>query len=207
MADLRFSNESTIPEFLAALASPDDAHGSVAAAAVAAAMGASLVQMVAAVPGDDDDHGTMVSARAALVHIQQDLLETIETETAARLFAACRLPHTIKAERAEREHAIQIALRASTEMPLEVMRLCVLALQHAGTVAGRSRRTSFPDVTLAVALFEAAFDAARSSVEARLPILTDAAHAASLAERIAHLSQDASAAADVARSRVTLPPT
>jgi len=98
-------------------------------------------------------------------------------------------------------------LRASAEVPLEVMRLCVCALQHAEIVAGRSRRSTSPDVVLAVALFEAAFSATRASLEAKLPILMDAAHAASLAEQAARLSRDAAAAADAARSFVTVPPT
>ena len=207
MADLRFADESTIPELLAALASPDDAHGVIAAAAVAAAMGASLLQMVAALPPGDDERGALVKTGAALGALQQDLLETIETETAVKLFAACRLPHAIKSERAERERAIQVALRASTEVPLEVMRLCVSGLQHAETVAGRSRRTTSPDFVLAVALLEAAFNAARSSLEAKLPILTDAAHAASLADRVARFSEQAAAAADAAKSSATVPPT
>jgi formiminotetrahydrofolate cyclodeaminase len=206
MAELRFSHESTIPEFLAALASPDDAHGAVAAAAVAAAMGASLLQMVTALPHGDHDQAALVSTGAALVNIQQELLETVETETAVKLFAACRLPHAIRAERVERENAIQVALRASTEVSLEVMRLCVSALQQAEIVAGQSSRATSPDVALAAALFEAAVNAARSNLEAKLPVLTDAAHAMSLVEQIARLSQDAAVAADAVRSFVTVPP-
>ena len=207
MAHLQFSQDSTIPEFLAALASPTDPHGTLAAAAVAGAMGASVLQMVAAVPAGDADQVALVNTGTALAHIQQDLLDSVETETAVKLFAACRLPHTIKSERLERDKAIQVALRASTEVPLEVMRLCVRALQHAETVAGHSRRTASPDVLLAVALCEAAFNAARSTLEAKLPILTDASHAASLAEQVAILSQDAAAAVSASRSFVTIPPT
>jgi formiminotetrahydrofolate cyclodeaminase len=207
MANLQFSQDSTVPEFLAALASPTDPHGALAAAAVAGAMGASLLQMVAALPAGDDEEAALVSVGMALAHIQQDLLDSVETETAVKLFAACRLPHSIKSERLEREKAIQVALRASTEVPLEIMGLCVRALQHAKTVAGHSRRTTSADVTLAVALCEAAFNAARSTLEAKLPILTDASHAASLAEQVAILSQDAAAAISAARSLVTIPPT
>ena len=47
MAESRFPNEISIPEFLAALASPQGTHGAVSAAAVAGAMGVSLLQMVA----------------------------------------------------------------------------------------------------------------------------------------------------------------
>jgi formiminotetrahydrofolate cyclodeaminase len=210
MADLRFPNEGSIPEFLAALASPEDTHGALAAAAVAGAMGASLLQMIAALPRalpQDDDETTLVSAAAALLRIQEELLETLETETAVKLFAARNLPQANKAERVKRESAIQFALRAAAEVPLEVMRLCGRALQRAETVAGRSPRAASADVELGVALLEAAFSAARSNLEAKLPILTDAVHVTAIGEEVARLSHDAAAAAAAARTFVKVPPT
>ena len=54
---------------------------------------------------------------------------------------------------------------------------------------------------------EAAFNAARSNLEAKLPILTDAAHVTSIGEQVARLSDDAASAADVARSLVKVSPT
>ena len=87
------------------------------------------------------------------------------------------------------------------------MRLCGSALQRAETVASHSRRTASTDVELAVALLEAAFKAARSNLEAKLPSLTDAVQLTSLAEEVARLSHDATAAVDAAKSFVNVPPT
>ena len=210
MAELRFPNEGSIPEFLAALASPEDTHGALAAAAMAGAMGASLLQMVAALPQTlpraDDEPTALVRAIGALVRVQEELLETIETETAVKLFAARNMPQASKTERAERESAIQLALRAA-DVPLEIMRLCGRALQDAETVAGRSPRPASTDVELAVTLLETAFNAARSSLEVKLPILTDALHVTAIGEQLARLSHDTAAAADAARSFVKVPPT
>jgi len=211
MAELRFPNEGSIPEFLAALASPEDTHGALAAAAVAAAMGASLLQMVATLPHTlphaDDELTALVRAAAALGRVQEELLETIETETAVKLFAARNMPQASKAERAERESAIQLALRAAADVPLEIMRLCWRALQDAETVAGHSPRAASTEVELAVTLLETASSAARSNLEAKLPILTDAVHVTAIGEQIARLSHDTAAAAGAARSFVTVPPT
>ena len=210
MAQLRFPKEGSIPEFLAALASPEDAHGALAAAAVAGAMGASLLRMVAALPqtlsNGDDDPTALVSAAAALVRVQEELLETVETETAVKLFAARSLPKASRAERAKRESAIQFALRAAVDVPLEVMSLCERALRPAAAVAKRSPRAASTDVELAVAMLEAAFNAARSNLEAKLPILTDVAHVAAIGEQVARLSDDAASAADAARSLVKVSP-
>jgi methenyltetrahydrofolate cyclohydrolase len=211
MAQLRFPREGSIPEFLAALASPEDAHGVLAAAAIAGAMGASLLRMVAALPqalpDGDDDPTALVSAAAALARVQEELLETVETETAVKLFAARSLPKASRAERAARESAIQFAMHAAVDVPLEVMRLCERALHRAVVVARRSPRAASTDVEFAVALLAAAFNAARSNLEAKLPILTDAAHVTSIGEQVARLSDDAASAADAARSLVKVSPT
>ena len=210
MAQLRFPSEGSIPEFLSALASPEDTHGAVAAAAIAGAMGASLVQMVAALPqtlpDGDDNQTALVSAAAALGRVQEELLETVETETAVKLFTARKMPQASEAERVRREGAIQFALRATADVPLEVMRLCARALQRAETVAGCSPRAASADVELAVALLEAAFNGARSNLEAKLPSLTDAVRVTSIAEQVMRLSHDAAAAADAARLSVKVPP-
>ena len=211
MAQLRFPKEGSIPEFLAALASPEDAHGTLTAAAVAGAIGASLLRMVASLPqtrlDGDEDPTALVSASAALVRLQEELLETIETETAVKLFAARSLPRASRAEREKRESAIQLALRAAVDVPLEVMSLCERVLQRALAVARRSPRAASTDVEFAVAMLEAAFNAARSNLEAKLPILTDAAHVTSIGEQVARLSNDAVSAADAARSLVKVSPT
>ena len=104
MAQVRFPMEGSIPEFLAALASPEDAHGSLAAAAIAGAMGASLLRMVAALPrtlpSGDDDPTALVSAAAALVRVQEELLEScrfsptrgMSLRSASRLRVSATMP-------------------------------------------------------------------------------------------------------------------
>ena len=205
----RFPKEGSIPEFLAALASPDDAHGVLAAGAIAAAMGVALLQRTASLPhaladGNDQEH---VGAIATLVRIEEELLETVETQTLVNLFAARSLPQASQAEHETREKALQLALRAAADVPLEVMRLCVSALQRAETVAGRRGRGAAAEIELAVALLETAFNSARSNLEAKLPILTDTPHVAWVGEQVARLSHDASTAAKAVRCVTTVPPT
>ena len=57
----------------------------------------------------------LVEAATALTSVQQQL---IETETAVKLFAARRMPQASDAQRSERLAAIQLALRASADVPL-----------------------------------------------------------------------------------------
>jgi formiminotetrahydrofolate cyclodeaminase len=153
-----------------------------------------------------DDRTMLARTSTALGNVQAQLLETIETETAVKIFAAHSMPQGNDIQRTERETAIQIALRAAADVPLEVMRLSALALKHAETVAARSCLAASSDVELAVALLRVAFDGARSNLERKLSSLTDVVYTESIVDEIARLTDAAAASARVAKSRVQLPP-
>lgn len=210
MTHWRFPNETSIRDFLTALASADEAQGAVSASAVAGGMGVSLLLMVAALPqtrSDSIDERTLLLRTAtALNRVQEELLEAIETETFVKLTAARNMPHASEAERVERETAIQIALRAAADIPLEVMRLCVLGLKHAETVGGRSPRAAFADLQLAIALLHAGFNGARANLEAKLSSLTDVSFATSVVDEMVYLSDEAMTAWRRAESLVQVPP-
>ena len=108
-----------------------------------------------------------------LAEIQEQLLETVETETAVKVFAARNMPQASTTERSDRQAAIQLALRAAADVPLEVMRLSSSGLKQAQVVAAHSSRAASADVHLGAALLQAAFDGARSNLEGKLTSLTD----------------------------------
>src|SRR5688572_19648054 len=177
MAARQPGSDALIREFLTALASADSAQGAVSAAAVAGAMGTSLLLMVAALPttrsDSVDERTALMQAGAALGDLQEQLIETIETETVLKLFAARSMPQMNQAERSKREAAIQLALRASADVPLEVIRLCALGLKHAQMVAASSCRAARSEVELAIALLRVGLTGARSNLEGRLSSLID----------------------------------
>jgi len=210
MATSQLSSDTPIYEFLTALASADSAQGAVSASAVAGAMGTSLRIMVAALPSTRsdsiDERTALVHAGGALGDVQEQLIETIETETAVKLFAARKMPRASEAQRSKRQAAIQFALRAAADVPLEVIRLCTLGLKHAQTVAASSCRAAGSEVELAVALLRVGLTGARSNLEARLSSLTDLAYTKTVVEEIALLGEEATAAAHAAELSVQGPP-
>src|SRR5688500_6491658 len=210
MATPHLSSNVPIREFLTALASADAAQGAVSASAVAGAMGTSLLLMVAALPTTKsdsiDDRTALVRTGAALSDLQEQLIETIETETAVKLFAARNMPRASETQRSKQEAAIQFALRAAADVPLEVIRLCVLGLKHARTVAASSCRAAGADVELAIALLRLGVTGARSNLEARLSSLTDLEYTKTVVEEIAVLSGEATTAAHAAELSVRTPP-
>jgi formiminotetrahydrofolate cyclodeaminase len=210
MADPHLGSDAPIREFLTTLESADAAQAAVSAAAAAGAMGTSLLSRVAALPTTRSDsieeRTALMGAATALEDVKEQLIETIETETVVKLFAAHNLPQGNQTQRSKREAAIQLALRAAADVPLEVIRLCVLGLKHSQTVAASSSRAAGSEVELAVALLRVGLNGARSNLEARLSSLTDVVYTQAVVEEIAHLSEEGTTAARAAEASVQIPP-
>jgi formiminotetrahydrofolate cyclodeaminase len=185
--------DTSIRDFLAAVASAEAAHGAVSAAAVTGGIGVSLLAMVAALPktrSDSADNRTeLIRAATALNDVQEQLIETIETETAVKIFTARNMPQASDTQRTDRQAAIQLALRAAADVPLEVMRLCALGLKLAE-----------------IALLHVAFLGARANLEGKLSSLTDAPYITSVVEAIARLSDETATAMRTAESFLQVPP-
>jgi formiminotetrahydrofolate cyclodeaminase len=166
--------------------------------------------MVAALPQTKSDSSThrvkLVEAAAAIAGLQQQLIETIETETAVKLFTARNMPQASAAQRSERQAAIQLALRASADVPLEVMRLCAQGLELAATVATHCARAASADVQFGVALLQAGFAGARSNLEGKLSSFIDAAYITSIVDEMGRLTGETTASTRAAESLLKPPP-
>jgi formiminotetrahydrofolate cyclodeaminase len=152
------------------------------------------------------DRSKLVEAAAALTGLRQQLIETIETETAAKLFTARNMPQASAAQRSERLAAIQLALRASADVPLEVMRLCAQGLKLGTTVAAHGARAASADVRHGMALLQAGFDGARSSLEGKLSSFTDAAYVTAIVDEIGRLNGETTASTLAAQSLLKVLP-
>jgi formiminotetrahydrofolate cyclodeaminase len=188
----------SLRDFIEAVGSADTAHGAVSTAAVAGGLGSSLLLMVAGLPqtrsDSAGDRAKLVEAAASLAELRQQLIETIETETAVKLFTARNMPRASAAQRSERQDAIQLALRASADVPLEVMRLCAQGLELAAIVAAHGARAASADAQLGVSLLQAGFDGARSNLEGKLSHFSDAAYITSIVDEIGRLTGETTAA-------------
>ena len=202
--------DMSLRDFIGAIGSADAVHGAVSTAAVAGGLGSSLLLMVAALPQTRSDsvadRAKLVEAAAALTGLRQQLVETIETETAVKLFTARNMPQASAAQRSERQDAIQLALRASADVPLEVMRLCAQGLELAAVVAAHGARAGSADVQLGVALLRAGFEGARSNLEGKLSSFIDAAYITSIVDEIGRLTGETAASTRAAESWLKKPP-
>ena len=200
----------SLRDFIEAVGSADAAHGAVSAAAVAGGLGSSLLLMAAALPqtrsDSVSDREKLVEAADALAGTRQQLIETIETETAVKLFTARNMPQASAAQRSERQDAIQLALRASADVPLEGMRLCAQGLELAAVVASHGSRAASADLQFGVRLLQAGFDGARSTLEGKLSSFIDAAYVTSIADEIVRLTGETTASTRAAESLLKAPP-
>ncbi|HEU4996891.1 MAG TPA: cyclodeaminase/cyclohydrolase family protein [Gemmatimonadaceae bacterium] len=200
----------SLRDFIEAVGSADAPHGAVSTAAVSGGLGSSLLLMVATLPQTRSDsvadRAKLVKAAAALTALRQQLIETIETETAVKLFAARNMPQASAAQRSERQDAVQLALRASADVPLEVMRLCAQGLELAAVVASHGSRAASADLQLGVGLLRAGFEGARSTLEGKLSSFIDAAYITSIVDEIGRLTGETTASTRAAEALLKAPP-
>lgn len=210
MANFQFSSDASLREFMNALAAAEAAQSATSASAVAVGLGISLLLMVAALPqtrsGSAEDVTALASAATALSDIQEQLFETIETESAIKVLAARNMPQASRTQRVEREAALQLALRTAADIPLEVMRLAALGLNQARTIAEHACRAASSEGELAVALLGVGFSGARANLESRLTSLTDVVYTGAVVEEIVRLADEAATAARGAESFLQAPP-
>ena len=190
----------TVSQLLAALASPDPTPGGGTAAAIAGAMGTSLLVMVTGLAksknNTDEEKAALANARTAIAPITSRLTSLADADAASfdAVMAAYRLPKATDDEKTTRTAAIQSALRGATEIPLETLRACAAALGHARAVADHGNRSAESDVGVAIGLLKAAAVGAAANVRTNLGGLKDEAFKAATESETARLLEPAALA-------------
>lgn len=183
----------TVAQLLAALSSPDPTPGGGTAAAIAGAIGTSLLVMVTGLAKSRnnlaDEKAALAKARAALGPITSRLTELADDDTQAfnAVMAAYRLPKATDEDKAARTRSIQAALRGATTVPLETLRACVDAAAHGRVVADYGNQSAASDVGVASGLLKAAAEGAASNVRINLGGLKDEAFTAAAEAETARL--------------------
>jgi formiminotetrahydrofolate cyclodeaminase len=197
--------EMALADLMDAFSSTDAVPGGGSAAALAGAVGVSLLMMVAGLPktntGAPEETADLAEAASRLHRLRDALVELVDRDSDAyrQVLAAFRLPKVSDAEKAARTEAIGGATRAAVDAPLDTMRLCQQALRGAIIVASNGSRKTTSDVGVAVELLSAALRGARLNVDINLAGLTDEAYTARIREEVEELVSDGSADAERAR--------
>jgi formiminotetrahydrofolate cyclodeaminase len=197
--------EMALADLIDAFSSTDAVPGGGSAAALAGAVGVSLLMMVAGLPktktGAPEETADLAEASSRLHPLRDALVDLVDRDSVAyrQVLTAFRLPKASDAEKAARTEAIDTATRAAIDAPLDVMRLCQQALRGAVIVASNGSRKTTSDIGVAVELLVAALRGARLNVDINLVGLHDRAYTARITEEVDELVTDGTEDAERAR--------
>lgn len=198
----------SVAQLLEALSSSNPTPGGGTAAAIAGAMGASLLVMVSSLAksknNTDDEKAALAKARDGLMPLISHLSQLADADAQSfdRVMAAYRLPKNSDDEKAARTKAIQAALQGATTVPLDTLRTCAAALVHARVVAEHGNASAASDAGVAVGLLGAAAAGANANVHTNLEGIKDQAFKTATAAEAARLSSAAAADAATAMRSV-----
>jgi formiminotetrahydrofolate cyclodeaminase len=189
--------EQPLVDLLAAFRSSAPTPGGGSAAALAGAIGASLVAMVASLPKPrattDDEILRLRTAGLRAVELAEQLTALIDRDAEAydQVVGAYRLPKGTDDEKAARGERIQRAMRDAIDTPLDVMRACCEALGHVRVAGELGNPNAASDVDVARELLRAGLRGARQNVEINLGSVKDAEYAARVRSETGRLLEEA----------------
>ena len=196
-------------DLLDAFASNESVPGGGSAAALAGAVGVSLLMMVAGLPrtrtGAPEEAADLAEAAARLRPLRDTLAVLVErdSDAYASVLVAMRLPKATDAEKGARRAAIDTAMHGAIEVPIDTMRACQQALRGAVVVASNGNTNASTDTGTAVLLLMAAVHGAALNVDVNLKSVRDAAFAERIAKERDQLISDADADARQAKDRLS----
>jgi formiminotetrahydrofolate cyclodeaminase len=169
----------TLAALLDAFASNQPVPGGGSAAALAGAVGTSLLIMVAGLPktrhGTDEERAALNEAVARLRPLRAELTSLIDRDSDAyrSVITAYRLPKSTEAEQAARRKAIDEGMRAATEAPLATIRACERVMREAEVIATSGAASAASDVAVGIDLLKTAARGAALNVDTNLAALND----------------------------------
>ena len=189
-------SEFALIDLLDAFASNAPVPGGGSAAALAGALGVSLLVMAASLPKSRTDApeeaADLAEAAARLRPLRDTLVQLIDADCDAyrAVMAAMKLPKTSDDEKATRTAALQSALKGATDVPLDVMRAGQQALAGAVIVARNAYRVAASDVATGIELLGSCVRSAALSIDGNLLAIRDDSYTARVSAEREQLAGD-----------------
>ena len=162
--------DKAIQTFLDELASKASTPGGGSAAAIMGAMGAALVSMVCNLTIGKKNYEQAGDELKEVLNQAEKLRERLtdmvraDVEVFNRVMEAYGMPKETDAEKAARTEAIQTALKAATDVPLDCARACAEVINLSRVVAEKGNLNVISDAGVAVVAAEAALRSAALNV-------------------------------------------
>jgi formiminotetrahydrofolate cyclodeaminase len=200
--------EMTVGDFSAALASERPTPGGGSAAAVAAAMAASLTEMVVRLSIDRpryQQHAGLHEEALRVASVARSRFLGLADEDASAYAAyldARRLPQATEAEGRSRVAASQEAAREAAAVPMAVVQACHRQIDLVDRLVGRTNAAAASDLDVAAMLLECAARGAAANVLVNLPAIEDEGYSAAVTAELDQRLQQVQRATARIRERV-----
>lgn len=177
------SVELSCEEFVEALSSKQPAPGGGGAAALVAAVGAGLGDMVGALtvgkPKYADVEPELLELMLDADDLQTQLLALVDADAQAfvPLSAAYGLPSATDEEKARKEQVLEACLHDAAAVPLDIMRACGRAIELCARFAVLGSPLVVSDAGCGVIVCKAALQAASLNVFVNTRLMADRVHA------------------------------
>jgi formiminotetrahydrofolate cyclodeaminase len=176
--------EKPVTTFLDELASSAPAPGGGSVAALSGALGAALVSMVCSLTVGKKKYADVQEDIKALLAqseaLRKELVELLEAdvEVYTEVSRAMKMPRATDEEKAARTVAMQKALKAATDVPMQVAEACVEVMELCQPAAEKGNINAVSDAGVAVLMAEAGLRSAALNVLINLGWIKDAAFVA-----------------------------
>jgi methenyltetrahydrofolate cyclohydrolase len=184
--------DKSVKSLLEDFRSPAPTPGGGSAAALAGAVGASLLTMVASLPkaraGHEEQLRDAGRRSAALATVLEALVDR-DSEAYELVVGAYCLPKSTEEEKTLRALRIEDALKAAIAAPLEVMRACREGTTLATVLLEYGNPNASSDVQVGLELLRAGLRGAQMNVEINLGGLKDKTYADAVRAELARLSE------------------
>ncbi len=171
--------ELKVSEFCDVLSSDAPAPGGGSTAALEGAVGAALTAMVASLTlgkkkyAEYEDIAKETIEKANKIKVQfVDVLDR-DTEAFNGVSAVFAMPKNTDEEKAARKEAMQKALKACTETPMEMMELCLESLKVTESILGKFNTSAASDLGVSALSIKAAVQGAWLNVLINLAGIND----------------------------------
>jgi methenyltetrahydrofolate cyclohydrolase len=188
--------DKPVTEFLDLLAAKDPTPGGGSGAALAGALGASLVSMVCNLTigkkGYEDVQEAMADLLSKSEALREELPRLLEADTQVyeRVMAAYRLPRKSDEQKSARQSAMQAALQEAANVPLEIADRCARVVDLALPAAEMGNAWAVSDAGVGVLLAEAAMHGALLNVYINLASIEDQDYVREARARIDEITSD-----------------
>jgi glutamate formiminotransferase/formiminotetrahydrofolate cyclodeaminase len=192
---------STLDDFVAAVAANTPTPGGGSVAAHTGALAAALVQMVGGLTVgrkkyvDVEDEMRAVASRASELSQRLNELVALDSQSYTAVSSAYKLPKETAEQQEARGAAITAALVGASEVPLETARAAAEVAALAETVASKGNSNAVSDAGVAALLAEAACRGAAYNVRINIASLSDPEKGRALSEAAAEFVRQAAASA------------